>query len=730
MSMKGQLPFPGFFGILMKMRKEVKTMDIIHPLSGAKWIAGSTDCQSPVFFRRFHVGQPSNAVLHITGLGYFSAQVNGSSVTEHRLQPVCSEYSARDLTQFQYPLKDHFTYRIYFCSYDVTALLREGENELSIQLGNGWYRQAERTAEGPPTYGDTLKTIYCLELTAGDERVRLCSDGSEVWRDSFIRYNNLFTGETHDLGFIPGPEEKVCILPDEEAILSPQAGVPDKLIRTLVPRLLWDRDGRRIYDTGENISGLVRLKVSGGPGERVVLRFSEELTADGSLDFESTGAHYVCVSGRRQIQQDECICGEKPAVFEPRFCWHTFRYFEVEGPGFEPEVLVIHSNAPVTGRFRSDSEGLNFLFDAFVRTQLNNMHGSIPSDCPHRERLGYTGDGQVAAMAAMLTLDTKDFYRKWMQDILDTQDIESGHTQHTAPFGGGGGGPVGWGGAIAVVPYRYFKRYGDTSLFESSWDGIEKWIRYIQTRMDSGLIVREEEKGWCLGDWVTLEPIQLPEPFVNTCLFIRYLDMLTEAAPLIGKASSVSNFRRIQELCRRAVRKTFFDDTTGHFCGGVQGADAYGLHAGMGDERTEKLLVERYDTLMHFDTGFIGTDVLLEELFRLGAYETAYKLLSSEEMGSFLYMKRHGATTLWERWDGKESHCHPMFGGCVRHLFEGFLGIRQAYGTGGYQDVTVEPRLPAGVSFMEGSFPTDRGMLSVSLRREKGIISSEIRLPE
>ena len=112
MSMKGQLPFPGFFGILMKMQKEVKTMDIIHPLYGAKWIAGSTDCQSPVFFRRFHVGQLSNAVLHITGLGYFSAQVNGSPVTEHRLQPVCSEYGARDLTQFQYPLKDHFTYRI------------------------------------------------------------------------------------------------------------------------------------------------------------------------------------------------------------------------------------------------------------------------------------------------------------------------------------------------------------------------------------------------------------------------------------------------------------------------------------------------------------------------------------------------------------------------------------------------------------------------------------------
>jgi len=704
-------------------------MDITHPLYGAKWIAGSRDCRSPVFFRRFLPGQPQKAVLHITGLGYFSARVNGSPVTEHRLQPVCSEYSTRDLTQFQYPLKDHFTCRIYFCSYDVTALLQEGENELSIQLGNGWYRQTERTAEGPPTYGDILKTIYCLELTAGDERVRICSDGSETWQDSFIRYNNLFTGELHDLRFVPEKEAVVTVLPDEPATLCPQIGVPDKIIRTVAPRLLWERKGRKVYDAGENISGSVRLTARGTPGERVVLRFAEELTAEGSLDFESTGAHYICTSGRKQIQQDECICGENPAVFAPKFCWHTFRYFDIEGPGTEPEVLVIHSDAPVTGQFRSDSEGLNFLYETFIRTQLNNMHGSIPSDCPHRERLGYTGDGQVAAMAAMLTLGTKEFYRKWMQDILDTQDIESGHTQHTAPFGGGGGGPVGWGGAIAVVPYRFFKRWGDTSLLEMSWEGILKWTRYIESRMENGLIVREEEKGWCLGDWVTLEPIKLPEPFVNTCLFIRYLDMMTEVAPLIGRSEDIARFRELQALCREAVERAWFDKETGHFCGGIQGADAYGLHAGLGDERTERLLVEKYDRLGHFDTGFIGTDVLLEELFRLGAGETAYKLLSSEEMGSFLYMKRHGATTLWERWDGMESHCHPMFGGCVRHLYEGFLGIKQAYGTGGYKSVTVEPRLPEGASFMEGSFPTDKGTVSVSLRREDGNIACDIRLP-
>lgn len=705
-------------------------MERTHPLYGAKWIGADKKCQSPLLKRRFIAERPQKATLHITGLGYFIARLNGKAVTDHALQPVCSEYGERDLTALLYPLKDKFTHRIYFCSYEVTGLLRGGEEELTVQLGNGWYRQTERDVEGSMAYGDILKAVFCLELIYGDRTVRICSDGSETWQESQILYNNLFIGEHQDFTHIPAPEAPVTVLPEERAILSPQIGVPDKVIRTIVPRLLREVDGVRIYDAGENITGVVRLLAAGVPGERVTIHFAENLTPDGLPDYQSTGGNYSCASGKRQLQEDICICGSSPALFEPRFCWHAFRYFEVTGPGHDPRVLVIHSDVKITGQFRSDSEGLNFLYDAYLRTQLNNMHGSIPSDCPHRERLGYTGDGQVTAAAAMLTLDTKEFYRKWMRDILDTQDQLTGHVQHTAPFGGGGGGPVGWGGAIAVVPYRFWKHYGDTSVLEESWEGILKWVNYIRSRMDGWLIVREEPKGWCLGDWVTLEPVRLPEPFVNTCLFIRYLDMLIEAATVIGKEGDSPLLRELQRSCREAVREAFFDEADGHFCGGVQGADAYGLHADLGDERTKHLLVEKYQRLGHFDTGFIGTDVLLEELFRLKAGETAYKLLSSEEMGSFLYMKRHGATTLWERWDGEESHDHPMFGGCARHLYQGFLGIRQAYGTGGYTDVTVEPMLPEGVSFMEGSFPTEGGVLSVSLRRENGQVRSDIRLPD
>ena len=158
-------------------------MEKTHPLWGAKWVAGSKDAESPFIIRKFRVESTGKAVLHITGLGYFHAQINGKDVTDHRLQPAVSEFGPRDLERFLYPLKDRFTYRIFFCSYDVSGLVQEGWNELKVWLGNGWYRQTERRDEGPMSFGDTLKTIFALELPGA----RIVSDGSESWVESQIR---------------------------------------------------------------------------------------------------------------------------------------------------------------------------------------------------------------------------------------------------------------------------------------------------------------------------------------------------------------------------------------------------------------------------------------------------------------------------------------------------------------------------------------------------------------
>ena len=457
-----------------------------------------------------------------------------------------------------------------------------------------------------------------------------------------------------------------------ETLLEEQTCPPDRVIRKLYPILIGEHDGRKIYDCRENIAGRVVLSCLGKKGECITVRHAEELAADGTLDFESAG-------GSDQLQQDHYICDGRIQTLHPLFCWHGFRYFETEGPC---EVLcaeVIHTDVAVTSSFSCSDPVLNWLYEAYIRTQLDNYHGCIPSDCPHRERLGYTGDGQLTAETAMLLLDTKELYRKWYQDILDSQGAETGHIPHTAPFLGGGGGPGGWGCAVYQVPLAWAKIYGDDSLLVQGYDAILRWFDYMDAHSEKGLVVREEEGGWCLGDWcfpASEEKEQLPEAFINTFYYLHGLQEMMQISEKMNNKLPI-RFAEREKNVKNAFLDAYFDPETGDFCEGRAAGNAYGLALGLGDERTKKHLVEKYEALGRFDTGIFGTSMLLEQLFSIGAGDLAVRLLTNDsEAASFAHMKRNGATPLWERWDGRESHNHPMFGACVRLLFTEILGIR------------------------------------------------------
>ncbi len=712
-----------------KKRKRGILMPGLFP-ENARPIGADVLTVSPVLIRRFTCQKIKAASLLVTGLGYFEAAVNGAKVGNERFLPVPTDYLPRAFTRITYPCRDHFTHRICAYRFDVTSLLRSGENELTIRLGNGWYRQTERTAEGEMSYGDRLWAIYSLTLDTGDGETTLVSDGSEVWRESGIRYSNLFVGETVDARFSDETDKPVTLLPLPDSEFSPAMGTPDREIGTVRPFCYQEDGAKKYFDCGRNLSGIVRVKTSGHAGEVVTLRFAEERFPDGTLDFGSTGAGCTMTSGRKQIMTDRFILDGTKRVFEPSFVWHTFRYFEVEGPFDALEAVEIHSDAEKTASFASDAEGMDFLFDAFTRTQLAAMHGSFPCDCPHRERLGYTGDGQVCAEAGMLFFDSKEFYRKWIRDILDCQDPESGHIQHTAPFQGGGGGPGGWGCAVILVPYQFWKRFGDTTILTECYEPMKKWLGYLDAHSENGLVTSEEPGGWCLGDWCTLEKMRLPEPFVNSFYHARCLGFMEEIAQALGKTEDIPSFAAKRETVLSAVRRTFRDPVTGHYCDGTQGADAYAASLGLDLTETVRLTAEYYDSLGHFDTGFLGTDILLEVLFREDRADTAYRLLQSEDMGSFLYMKRHGATTLWENWHPGSSHCHPMFGGCSRHLFGGLLGFHQPKHTAGWKTVEIAPKLPAALNRASGSLALEGGTLALSFERSGDAVRFELTIPE
>lgn len=268
-----------------------------------------------------------------------------------------------------------------------------------------------------------------------------------------------------------------------------------------------------------------------------------------------------------------------------------------------------------------------------------------------------------------------------------------------------------------TVPYAFYKQYGDTGILHKCFDPMCRWIEYLETRLESGLITHEEDGGWCLGDWFTLEPTIISEEYVNTCYFIKSLLIMEEIAGIIKKTDLVVHWQSVRKYAETAVKNRFFNEEAQSFADGVQGADAYAVWCGLANVSTVEKIAAKYAALGHFDTGFLGTDILLEVLFDHGYGQTALQLLESCDMGSFLYMKQLGATTLCERWSGAGSWNHPMFGAAARHLFTGVLGIRQRSGTSGYENVIIDPCLSENMSFASGSISTPSGDIFVSIQR-------------
>lgn len=692
----------------------------------AEWVTCESNCTSPVIKGSFFIEKPGRAEITVCGLGFFRLWINGREVSEDKFVPVNSQYCKRDLTAFEYPITDELSYRTYAVRYDISKFLVGGENDIRAVLGCGWFAQKKRNAEGYTKYGD-IKLCYKIDAEDRDGKLyTFVSDEKLLWRQSRITENNIYFGEAHDMdlsdeltardGF-----KKVIKAPAHETEFFIQDCPADRVTRTIEPKKLVDLGAVSVYDMGENISGYPVVAAT-EDGAYITVRCSEEINADGTLNFDS------CDPG--QIQCDEYRNAKKGEECMPWFTWHGFRYFELTNNAKPVRCEVVHSDCAVTSAFESDSEMLNWLYDAYIRTQLSNMHSGVPSDCPHIERLGYTGDGQLCCEAAMMLLDSQKFYQKWLEDISDCQSTDNGHVQHTAPFMGGGGGPAGWGGAIAVVPYEMYKIYGDRETFRRYLPKILRYFDYLDSRSSGGLVCREKQGGWCLGDWCTPEPIAICEPFVNTALCVKQMLMTKEAAEAIGEKETAQMLGRRIEEKRQAILNAYYSPQTGSFIGDVQGANSFATNIGLGGERAYENTRKKYSAADSFDTGIFGTDILIRVLFERGDANTAFRLLTSEGKGSFYNMKKQGATTIWENWDGERSHSHPMFGAATRYLFSFILGITQEKTSAGYEHILIAPQIPDGLNYASGHITTVRGKISVTFKRTESEADFYVTVPQ
>ena len=694
--------------------------------SAAKWLQAQ-DVINDRFFvlkGRFNLDKVRKATLRVIGLGFFYCYINGERVGDDYFLPLSTDYEKRE----NYPVNEILSgHRIYVPEYDITHMLREGENVIDIHFGGGWYTATiERS-----TYGNA-KAIW--RIFGEDEKGEFdfVSSENDKIAPSYIRDYDFTEYELQDYTFTDAEglfgdaengnwQNAVEAKPLETEYLFTDCPL-DKIIRTLDVKVVSRFSDHTVYDCGQNISGWPVVKLNGGVGEKVRVVLGEELNADNDIEKYFT-----------QGQRIDYICDGKPRKAGLVFTWFAFRYFAVYGNA-EPEcVEVIHMDVEKTSDFRTDNELLNWIHDTYVNTQLTNMHTGLASDCPHLERRGYTGDGQLACHAAMNILDAEKFYRKWINDIRDCQDTLTGHVQYTAPYIRSGGGPGGWGGAIVEVPYQFYMHYGDASVLEECYPNMMRYFDYLESHSDNDLVTRDKEGQWCLGDWCTPEAMVLPVPFVNNYFYIKSLGRCIEIAKVIGREEDIPVFEDRIAKRKKAVMNAYFNECDGNFFGSHQGSNAFAVDLGLGDERTYPNMVERYKALGGYDTGIFGTDILTRVLFENGDGQLAADLLLSESIHSFAEWKRLGATTFWEYWPDSlrdRSHNHPMFGAVTAYLYDYVLGIRAKKGCAGYSEIVISPVIVDGVNSATGYRTLKSGKVSVSYKKIGDKIEFEIVIPE
>ena len=700
----------------------------------AEWVgkADRTEKTFSVLRGRFMLDSIKKVTLNVLGLGFFKCYINGECVNPDTFLPLSSDFEPTCDPKDEI-LSGH---KVYVPTFDITQFVRPGENVIAIHFGGGWYTHSARVFGLP-------KAIYCIfaqgengetEHFVSDQSCRI--DNAFVADYQFIQYENHdYTRQSDCLGidFDDSAWENAVITEALDTDYCSTDCPADALIRTLPVKTVLKNENCTVYDCGENTTGYPVFMLKAKRGEKVSVRFSEGILPDGNLD-----------PNHIHRQSFSVISDGNDRIVQPEFTWFGFRYFEVTGDAVPQCVKVIHADIAPSSTFECDNETLNWTYNTFIHTMLCNMHTGHPSDCPHLERRGYTGDGQLTCHATLSVLDAKSFYEKWLQDIADCQDQLSGHIQYTAPYIRSGGGPGGWGCAIVEVPYQLYRHYGNTDVLSRYYGNMRRYIDYLESHSEFGLVTSDKQGEWCLGDWCgpnILYPekditshnqqVIIPAPYVNTYFMVKSLETMRKIALIIGKEEDIAEYDEKIKMRKKAIRAAYFNTFDGNFVMNVQGANSFAVDLGLGNKLTYANMLNYYRKLGYFDTGIFATDILMRTMFEHGDAELAVDILANNGTQGYEHWRQNGATTFHEYWDSNRSrsHCHPMFGAPVAYFFEYLLGIKQTEASCGYSELIISPQAISKFSRMSGSMETPRGKVAVSYEKTDAGVKFNISVP-
>jgi len=675
---------------------------------------------APYLRRAFTVGQPVSAArLYVTALGLYEARLNGRRVGDAVLAPGWTDYARR----------------IPYQTYDVTGLLRPGENVIGALLADGWYSgfagfDAKRAGAH---YGAAPEFLAQLVIRFGDGTDQWVVTDHR-WRARFgaIRHADLLMGECHDLalesrgwdapGFDADDWHDVRCRDRDGRPLVADPGPPIRVAQEIAPRrIVRDAAGRHIIDFGQNLPGWLRIKIDGPAGTCVRIRHAEALAADGSLYTDNL---------RTARQTDEVTATAGAQIFEPRFTLHGFRYAEVSGyPGeLDPADVVarvVHSDIPVTGSFASSQPWLNQLFANIDWGQRGNFI-SVPTDCPQRdERLGWLGDAQVFARTACYNRDVAAFFGKWLDDVADAQ-LPSGAFPDIAPrLNLEWAGAPGWGDGGVIIPWTLYRMYGDRGVLRRHLAAMTAWMDFLEKGNPDYL--RTRDLGNNYNDWLAPGEDRTSRELLATAYWAHDAALMAEIAEVVGRPGDAAGYRALRSKIGSAFTDAFVS-ADGRIASGTQTAYALGLHMGLipGELRQAAAgyLVDAIASEgWRLTTGFAGVGCLLPALSGHGHTSVAYRLLAQDALPSWRYMIDQGATTIWERWDGwtraagfqsplMNSFNHYALGAVGEWLYRFVLGIELAPGAAGFDRVILRPHPGGQLRWARGSYRSVRGLIA------------------
>ena len=677
------------------------------------------------------------AELRICGLGFYEATINGQKVGESEFAPTWSDY---DKT-------------VFFNTYDVTQQIHQGDNELRVLLGNGFYNEQGgrytklKVSFGPPT-------LLCLLYVVYDNGMRehLFSDGKWQWTESPITFNSIYGGEDYDArletplrlprggvseasprGGLIGGWKPVVIMEGPKGVLRPQIVQPVKIMERYPVKQTFRKGPVLVLDMGQNLAGYPEITVKGRAGQRLKLIPGETLDNNGFVNQKQTGRpHYYTYVLR----------GERNAeVWHPRFSYYSFRYLQVEG---DIDVLknvescFVYNSAERTGSFECSNPRINATHQLIDRAIRSNWQ-AVWTDCPSREKLGWLEQDWLNGEALVYNYDAKRMIEQTMQNIVDAQH-EDGSMPEIAPeytqFTGSWARPFQespeWGGAIIALPMLCLRHYGDLDLAERHYDAMKRYVDYLATQ-DSCYILKQG-----LGDWYDYGPERAgysqntPMPLVSTAHYYQWMCNMYVLAKLLGHKEDAERFNTHADNIRQSFNRTFYDAKKKTYGSVSQCSLALPLYLKLVPENDSHAVLQHLiaDIKAHgtrLTTGDIGNRYLFSVLIENDQRELLYAMLNHDDVPGYGYQIKKGHTTLTEQWnpDLGASMNHFMMGHIANFLIPDLLGIHRSGDL-----IEIQPHPVGDIIWCKGSTMSAFGMVKVEWRIHEGVFTMEIDIPE